>query len=433
MSMKLISFISKKFKRLASIILVNISLLIAGIFAVNALVDFRNFASDLSPRIKRDVETELAQFNAAYFNQCLADDHVQAFFPYLLKDPRYQNFAGELDFLPLGSVPRVQTAYCNEGLGFVTYTSDRFGFRNFDENWDRPIDIMLVGDSFVHGACVDDDATFTQLLRHATGLNVVNVATGGNGPDHYARVIDTFVPMLRPNRVILFFYPNDNMVIDALDPYLQNSGIANTGYSALGVSSEANPFFARVLPRLAITRENNIEITSCDRVDLSRPDLVARIVADYEELSVDGQPSTFSLWLQNRVSELIRLRALRLSLQELLNVDENSHLASPNVTAAAIDALFEACTGFCRPSIVLLEQSEYWRPDPRIDSFYAFIEEQAEILAGETDYDLIDIRGVIDPERLDHFAPLGPHYSPRGYRTAADAIASTLLRQGADN
>ena len=45
--------------------------------------------------------------------------------------------------------------FCQEKRWSI-YKSDRFGFRNYDEIWDKQnIDYLFIGDSFTQGACVE--------------------------------------------------------------------------------------------------------------------------------------------------------------------------------------------------------------------------------------------------------------------------------------
>ena len=49
-----------------------------------------------------------------------------------------------------------KTINCNENGYYSIYKSDRFGFNNPDLEWDKKdIEYLLIGDSFVHGACVN--------------------------------------------------------------------------------------------------------------------------------------------------------------------------------------------------------------------------------------------------------------------------------------
>jgi len=54
---------------------------------------------------------------------------------------------------PLSGISNSETIYCDENGYYSIYQSDRYGFNNPDENWDKKeIEYLLVGDSFVHGA-----------------------------------------------------------------------------------------------------------------------------------------------------------------------------------------------------------------------------------------------------------------------------------------
>ena len=58
------------------------------------------------------------------------------------------------------------TIYCNENGYFSNYFSDRYGFNNPDNEWDKKqIDYVLVGDSFTHGACVNRPYDIASNLR----------------------------------------------------------------------------------------------------------------------------------------------------------------------------------------------------------------------------------------------------------------------------
>ena len=49
-----------------------------------------------------------------------------------------------------------ETIHCNENGYYSIYQSDRYGFNNPDNEWDKKeIEYLLVGDSFTHGDCVN--------------------------------------------------------------------------------------------------------------------------------------------------------------------------------------------------------------------------------------------------------------------------------------
>ena len=54
---------------------------------------------------------------------------------------------------------------CNENGYYSIYDSDRFGFNNPDDQWDQDLDFLLIGDSFVNGACVNRPNDIGSNLR----------------------------------------------------------------------------------------------------------------------------------------------------------------------------------------------------------------------------------------------------------------------------
>ncbi len=83
------------------------------------------------------------------------------------------------DLPPLGANPYTDHYLCNEGYGLVKFQSDRFGFRNDDEIWDNinllKNKVLLVGDSYAHGCCVEKKDSIAGNING----NVFNVAMGG--------------------------------------------------------------------------------------------------------------------------------------------------------------------------------------------------------------------------------------------------------------
>lgn len=80
---------------------------------------------------------------------------------------------------PLGSAPSVKTLFCTEDDGFITFETDRFGFRNDDDEWNNNFhDILILGDSFAESACVPN----AFQTNFAQNLSSVSLGKGGNGP-----------------------------------------------------------------------------------------------------------------------------------------------------------------------------------------------------------------------------------------------------------
>ncbi len=139
-----------------------------------------------------------------------------------------------LQFLPLGGVSNSHTIYCNESGFFSRYVSDEHGFHN-PKGWSgKSAELVLIGDSFVQGACVKDGNELGALFRKK-GFDVVSLGQAGSGPLIELATLREYGLALHP-RVVLWFYFEGNDLSDLdlefgtplLANYLQgaNQGLA---------------------------------------------------------------------------------------------------------------------------------------------------------------------------------------------------------------
>ncbi len=110
---------------------------------------------------------------------------------------------------PMGGIPDVTTVFCNESGYWSIYKSDEHGFNNppglYNEN---KIDIFLIGDSMADGACVNNDESISSVMR-GSGLNILNLSRGGNGPLIELATLKEYGQPLKPKIVLWQFYEND--------------------------------------------------------------------------------------------------------------------------------------------------------------------------------------------------------------------------------
>ena len=84
---------------------------------------------------------------------------------------------------PLSGFSNKKVINCNENGYFSIYESDRYGFNNPDTEWEqKEIEYVIVGDSFVHGDCVNRPNDFGSVLRNLSKKSVLNLGYAGNGP-----------------------------------------------------------------------------------------------------------------------------------------------------------------------------------------------------------------------------------------------------------
>ncbi|MBI4283290.1 MAG: SGNH/GDSL hydrolase family protein [Chloroflexi bacterium] len=110
---------------------------------------------------------------------------------------------------PLASVSEKTIVYCPEGGEYVIQKSDEHGFNN-PEGLHKAgeVDVVLLGDSFTHGACVNPGEDVAGQLRK-NGRRVLNLGSGGSGPLIELATLKEYAEPLRPKVVLWLYYEND--------------------------------------------------------------------------------------------------------------------------------------------------------------------------------------------------------------------------------
>lgn len=108
-------------------------------------------------------------------------------------------------------VSNSQTILCNENGYYSIYQSDRYGFNNPDEEWNsKTIEYFLIGDSFVHGMCVNRPNDIASVLRKISLKNVLNLGSSGLGPMQEYAVLREYI---RPgiSKILWFYYEANDL------------------------------------------------------------------------------------------------------------------------------------------------------------------------------------------------------------------------------
>ncbi|RPF72171.1 hypothetical protein [Aurantiacibacter spongiae] len=127
-----------------------------------------------------------------------------------------------LDEAILGGVPGEEVLLCSHDGHPLYYTADRFGFNNDDAIYAKPIETMIVGDSFVEGHCQPRADTFVGRMR---GLRPQTASIGmrAGGPLFELALLGRYGREFRPDwTVMAFFEGNDwqNLRKEAKTPWL---------------------------------------------------------------------------------------------------------------------------------------------------------------------------------------------------------------------
>lgn len=193
------------------------------LFLVNALLEIPFFADYNSAKItalrsgyKWDTRTKYQ-----VWEDYRKEGHINIFpFVNFSTHAREKAFFAKkfsLDFerkiFPLSGASHAKTILCNESGRWMSYVSDRYGFNNSDRVYENTRDsIIIVGDSFAQGDCVDPGDDVAGNLRRR-GYAAITLGAGGNGPLAELATLREYAPYLTP-KIILWMYFEGNDFLD---------------------------------------------------------------------------------------------------------------------------------------------------------------------------------------------------------------------------
>ncbi len=114
-----------------------------------------------------------------------------------------------LDQAVLGGLPSRETLLCSRLGQPEYYTSDRFGFNNDDGVYDAPLEVMIVGDSFVEGHCQPKPDTFAGKMRELR-TRTASVGMRGGGPLFSLALIGRYGKEFQPDWVAMAFFEGND-------------------------------------------------------------------------------------------------------------------------------------------------------------------------------------------------------------------------------
>lgn len=298
---------------------------------------------------------------------------------------------------PLGGMSNVTIRLGNESDYHALIETDEHGFNNpkglYKEN---SIDIMLTGDSFTEGYAVYSDETIGAVLRES-GLNVINVGKGSNGPLAELATLKEFAEPLEPRIVLWLYFKND-------------------------ISDLRNEMKSSFLRRYV--NEDDFSQNLISRQD----DVEAAFINHGYRLHWFLHSRLFKIFkFANLRSGIIRMRATVTAPAPVPELEEELGLVFNNILAKAKQMVsgwggriyFVYLPGFVRYS---LGEEHRFR-------------ESVLLSASQLDIPVIDIDEEVTESRYNPLSLFtsrgeGGHYSTEGYRFVAEAIGKRLKADG---
>ncbi len=94
----------------------------------------------------------------------------------------------------------------------VRYSTNRFGHRTLFAEYDRPVDALVLGDSFTFGVDAEDEDAWTHRLAVSLpGANIVNLGMGGFGVDQMLITLREEIDTYDPKLILVCFISADLM------------------------------------------------------------------------------------------------------------------------------------------------------------------------------------------------------------------------------
>lgn len=324
--------------------------------------------------------------------------------------------------LPLSGPANRTTVYCNESGRYDIYRTDSGGFNNDETVWsDASPDIVVIGDSYVAGACVPRDSGMVSLLARRE-LRTMNLGVGGSGPLQELARLREFAASRKP-RVVLWVYTEGND-FDDLGRELRNSTLRRY----------LTPGFTQRLASYGNRLSSAVE----ERLDSA--------VAGY-----DSRVSAWRRIAALSVRDVLLLQSLRdnLSVPSLAtgkrreirccDFESYDYATFKHILASARDDV--TAWGGRLVVAIIPDNSHFVTPSgrfcrdcvqsPYLDSL-ATARHRGIAIARELGIPIIDLHEPLfaqpRPESLFQFA--GSHFSPAGYRTVANTLLRELERSG---
>ena len=305
------------------------------------------------------------------------------------------------EFLPLASVPGKTLVACNETGRWMIFKSDRYGFHNPPGAWDaRPVNLALVGDSFVEGDCVPFDKNIAAYLR-ARHDGVLNLGTGGFGPLSKLASLREYLQPLRPRTVLWFFFEGNDITKD----------LPEERRSRLLMSYLEDPGFRQGL----IERRRETALHLRTYLDSNLAEAMARVDDPWEDVL-----DFFKLF---RLRETFGLDPIGLGIIDGATEED---FAVFGATIAEAKRTVESWGG--RMLFVYLPDSTRYFASPRDSRIRDHIRQRVLTIVAELGLPVIDVHQTFaahpDPRSL--YVYPGAHLNEDGYHLAARAVDAGL-------
>ena len=166
----------------------------------------RSSGVDFDTRSKLEVMQELRRKGV----DAMPSLYAREFFNYQVDgEAKSSIIINGAELMPIAGIANKVVVLCNESGPYLTFKSDIHGFNNPPNAWDaRPMDIVALGDSYVHGYCAENNIVEIIRRRYPATLNL---GIEGNGPLVMLATLKEYAAALKPKVVLWFFFEGNDL------------------------------------------------------------------------------------------------------------------------------------------------------------------------------------------------------------------------------
>ena len=130
--------------------------------------------------------------------------------------PIFSNFKTFLEYkennklIPFRGPINSKSISCTEDLRHRIIQNDKYGFRNYNKIYEKPIHNVILGDSYAEGFCVGQQEDISANLN-LMGYPTANLAVGTTSPLVSLAVLREFGEILKPKNFIYFYYEGNDL------------------------------------------------------------------------------------------------------------------------------------------------------------------------------------------------------------------------------
>lgn len=210
------------------------------LYSVNSLIVYVDYNKLPQKKIENKLKKENKSYDKRKLIEVVKDERSKGniIYPYVVPREFLKFNKKEIPLTPISNSNYVA---CNEFGIWKKIKTDKYGFNN--KKFINSFDILLMGDSFAEGSCVDQTNEPANLFKKNHNLNTYNIGISGNGPLLSLALAHEIKEIVNFKYIVWFIFDNDFYDItletksDYLKEYLTKDFIMNNYFSNIEIQN----------------------------------------------------------------------------------------------------------------------------------------------------------------------------------------------------